>query len=208
MKADFHIHSCFSEDGRLRPEEIVDIARKRGLQVIAVTDHNTITGGLAAKACAPKGLEVIVGAEILTDQGEVIGLWLSKEIQSRALKEVVREIHEQGGKVYIPHPFDRLRKSALRDAIYHILPEIDFIETFNGRCLFPADNVKAKAFACRYRIPELKGSDAHFAFEIGNVFPGPRAFTVATIAHTLTVLKKYSPIGRRRKEKWKIKNSC
>jgi len=198
MKADFHIHSCFSEDGDLRPEEIVAIALKRGLKVIAVTDHNTIMGGLAAKDYAPKGLEVIVGAEIFTDQGEVIGLWLSKEIQSRVLKEVVKEIHAQGGKVCIPHPFDRLRRSALGDAIYQILPEIDFIETFNGRCLLPADNAKAKAFASRYAIPELKGSDAHFAFEIGNVFPGPRAFTVAAIAHTLTVLRKHNPIGRRR----------
>jgi len=197
IKADFHIHSCFSEDGHLRPEEIIAIARKRGLEAIAVTDHNTIAGGLAAKECAPKDLEVIVGAEIYTDQGEVIGLWLSKEIRSRILREVVREIHEQGGKVCVPHPFDRLRKSALQDAIYQILPEIDFVETFNGRCLLPADNAKGKAFAVENGIPELWGSDAHFAFEIGNVFPGPKAFLTAIMAHTLTVPIKHMPLGRK-----------
>jgi len=197
MKADFHIHSCFSADGHLRPEEIVAIAEKRDLKVIAVTDHNTIAGGLATQKCAPKGMEVIVGAEIYTDQGEVIGLWLSKEVRSRDLREVVSEIHAQGGKVCVPHPFDRLRKSALRDAIYQILPEIDFVETFNGRCLLPADNAKAKAFAAEHRIPELQGSDAHFAFEIGNLFPGPKAFIVAAIAHILTVLSKHIPLGRK-----------
>lgn len=196
-RGDFHIHSIFSRDGRLSPKDIVAIALRRGLEVIAVTDHNTIAGGLAVQKCAPKGLEVIVGSEIYTDKGEVIGLWLSKEIKSRVLEEVVREIHAQGGKVCVPHPFDRLRKSALQGAVLQILPEIDFIETFNGRCLLPADNQKARAFAAKYGIPELWGSDAHFAFEIGNTFPGPKAFVVATIAHTFTVLTKYMPLGRK-----------
>jgi len=197
---DFHIHSIFSRDGRLAPESVVTIARRKGLKVVAVTDHNTIEGGLAVRAVAPSDLEVIVGAEIYTNQGELIGLGLEREIESRDLREVVREIHSQGGKVYVPHPFDRLRRSALRGSIYDILPEIDFIESFNGRCLIQGDNDKAAAFAEDHGIPGLRGSDGHFAFEIGNLRPGLKSLLIASVAHALTVVSKYmSPVLLRRK---------
>lgn len=192
VKKDFHIHSCYSRDGHLSPETIITLALKRGLRTIAITDHDTIAGGIAVRKYAPEELQVIVGAEIYTDKGEVTGLELHEEITSRGLREVVREIHEQGGKVCVPHPFDRLRKSALRDDIYSVIPEIDFIETFNGRSFFQADNVKARKFAEQHAIPELRGSDAHYAFEMGNLQPGLKAFLIAGVAHALTVTTKYT----------------
>ena len=166
MKIDMHIHSKYSYDGVLEPEEIVRIAKQRGLSGIAITDHNTIRGGQEAKQYETPDFKVIVGAEIMTEKGEISGLFLSREIESRSSKEVIAEIKGQGGMIIVPHPFDRLRRSA-----FHITGEyvglVDAIEGFNSRCVFQSDNTKALEFAAQYGLPVVGGSDAHYANEIG-----------------------------------------
>jgi|LGVF01.2.fsa_nt_gb predicted metal-dependent phosphoesterase TrpH len=167
MKYDLHIHSKYSSDGVLEPEKIVKIAMKRGLNGIAITDHNTIKGGLKAKKCENEDFTVIVGSEISTERGEIIGLFLEEEIKSKDVPDVISEIKDQNGIIIIPHPFDELRHSA-----FHPTEEdvefIDCIEGFNSRCIYQKYNKKAIEFASKHNLTIVAGSDAHFANEIGN----------------------------------------
>ena len=134
MKIDLHIHSRYSSDGSLYPEDIIKIAREKGLSGIAVTDHGTVKGGLEAKKYETDDFIVIAGAEIKTDRGEIIGLFLSKEIKSHRFQDVVIEIKGQDGLVMVPHPFDSMRRSAFR-----ISDEessfVHAIESYNSRSI-------------------------------------------------------------------------
>ncbi len=167
MKYDFHTHSKYSADGCVEPKIMVKVAAKMGLSGIAVTDHNTIKGGLAAKKYENSEIQVIVGSEILTDKGEVIGIFLTEEIKSVYFNEVIEEIKAQNGIVIIPHPFDRIRSTSLHptrsDASF-----IDIVEVFNSRCVRQLYNDIAKDYAKENNLNIIAGSDAHFENEIGN----------------------------------------
>jgi predicted metal-dependent phosphoesterase TrpH len=166
MKYDLHTHSKYSSDGILEVKRIVSIAKKRGLRGIAITDHNSIKGGLEAKKYETKEFSVIVGSEIKTQRGEIIGLFLSDDIKSRSAESVMAEIKDQNGLITIPHPFDEMRKSA-----FHPLKEdvkyIDAVEIFNSRCVYQKYNKSALDFATTQNLGMTAGSDGHFANEIG-----------------------------------------
>lgn len=167
LKYDLHMHSIYSRDGVVKPADIVRIAKKRGLDGIAVTDHDTIRGGLEVEKLKPRDLDVIVGAEIKTDRGDVIGLFLNEEIRARDHLEVIDAIRRQGGVAIVPHPFDSMRGSAFwltdRDA-----RKMDAVEVLNARCVLRRSNRMADAYADDYGIGKVGGSDAHFGAEIGN----------------------------------------
>jgi predicted metal-dependent phosphoesterase TrpH len=167
MKYDLHAHSKYSSDGFISPEKIVKVARKRGLSGIAVTDHDTIKGGLEAKKHETDNFKVIIGSEVSTTRGEVIGLFLEQEIKSKDFKEVIDEIKAQDGIIVVPHPFDEMRSST-----FHIekkdLKKINSIEIFNSRCVYNKYNHKAELFAKSNKLGVTGGSDAHFTNEIGN----------------------------------------
>lgn len=167
MKYDLHIHSKYSSDGILDVREIMKIAIKRGLDGIAITDHNTIKGGQEAKKYETDSLKVIIGSEIMTEKGEVIGLFLSEEIISGMFQDVINDIRDQNGVVIIPHPFDEMRHSSFKPAEQDI-KFIDCIEGFNSRCLFQKYNKNAEEFAKRHNMAITAGSDAHFLNEIAN----------------------------------------
>lgn len=167
MKYDMHIHSKYSSDGILDVKEIVKIAIKRGLNGIAVTDHNTIKGGLEAKKYENDSLKVIIGSEIMTEKGEVIGLFLSEEIRPGIFQDVINDIRDQNGIIIIPHPFDEMRHSSFQPAEEDI-KFIDCIEGFNSRCLFQKYNKNAREFAKKHNMVITAGSDAHFLNEIAN----------------------------------------
>ncbi len=161
------MHSKYSVScGILEPKEIIKLAMKKGLNGIAITDHDTIKGGLESKKYETGSVNVIVGCELNTAQGEIIGLFLTEEIKSKEINEAIDEIHSQGGLVIVPHPFDRSRKSSLRD-ISNFARKIDAIEGFNARCIFERYNKEAVEFARQRDIPITAGSDAHYAEEIG-----------------------------------------
>ena len=166
MKYDFHTHTKYSADGYIEPKILVKVAAKVGLTGIAVTDHNTIKGGLEAKKYENNEIEVIVGSEILTDKGEVIGIFLTEEIKSTSFKEVCNEIKAQNGVVVLPHPFDGIRSTSLHpnteDAHY-----IDSVEVFNSRCVRQIYNDMASNYAEENCLKSIAGSDAHFENEIG-----------------------------------------
>ncbi|MFW6104700.1 MAG: PHP domain-containing protein [Candidatus Bipolaricaulota bacterium] len=189
--ADFHIHSRYSSDGHLEPEKIIALAEKNDLETIAVTDHDTVKGGRETRKKAEErgtDLNVVVGAEINTDRGDIIGLGLREEIQTTELHETIEEIKEQGGEVYLPHPFDKFRRSALGEYAFEVAEKLDYVEIFNGRCLLNSFDRQAENFADKYGLAKLVGSDSHFGFEMGNLSPGVGRFTKALLAHFLTKL--------------------
>jgi len=170
IKVDLHIHSSYSRDSLTSLQEIIATAQQRGLGAVAILDHNTIAGGLALREIAP--FPVIVGAEMMTTAGEVAGLFLSEEIpRGLSPQETVARIREQGGLVYVPHPFDSLRKSRLEEpALMAILDRVDILEVLNARVVRPADNERARLFAEAHGLPGGAGSDAHAPVEIASAY--------------------------------------
>ena len=163
---DLHMHTHHSHDCATGVDDLLDQALARGLGAIAVTDHNTIAGGLeAARRAAERQLplHVIVGSELKTDgDGEVIGLFLDAQIpRGLSFAETVARIHGQGGVVYVPHPFDRMHSIPRPQTLRRHVDEIDVLETCNARLYFEADNATAAAFAARYGVPAGAGSDSH-----------------------------------------------
>jgi hypothetical protein len=166
MKIDLHVHSNYSSDGSLSPADIIRIARKKGLDGVAITDHDTAAGGLEAKKYETDDFIVIAGIEVKTERGEIIGLFVTKEIKSRRFEDALIEIKSQGGLVVVPHPFDSMRRSA-----FHVTDEeasfVDAIEGFNSRCILQNYNRRAVTFAKKHNLPIVAGSDAHHSNEIG-----------------------------------------
>ncbi|MBD3303641.1 PHP domain-containing protein [Candidatus Woesearchaeota archaeon] len=170
-KYDLHIHTYHSGCSRIRPKKLLQIAKKKGLNGIAVTDHNTIKGGKEVKKLnKDKNFEVIIGAEIKTDKGEILGLYLKKEIKSRKAEDVIDEIHKQEGIAVAAHPFTwgLLRTAAKFNK--KELKKLDGFETFNARNTFRWENELAVQFAQKHNLAQTGGSDAHFYYEIGRAF--------------------------------------
>ncbi len=168
MKYDLHIHSKYSSDGVLSPEKIIKTAIKKGLDGVAITDHNTIKGGLKAKEYNTKNFKVIVGSEIMTNRGEIIGLFLEEEIEKRRnFRDIIADIKDQDGIVIVPHPFDELRHGSFQPTEDDV-KFIDCVEGFNSRCIFKKYNDRASEFGKRHNLVITAGSDTHFANEIGN----------------------------------------
>lgn len=166
MKYDLHTHTKYSSDGYLSPKKLAQVAQKKGLSGIAVTDHDTLKGGLETKKYETDDFKVIVGSEISTSKGEIIGLYLYEEIKTNDFYDVIDEINSQDGIIIVPHPFDEFRKSAhLTGEDYKL---INSIEIFNSRCVDIKYNRQAKYFASENKYGVTGGSDAHFANEIGN----------------------------------------
>jgi predicted metal-dependent phosphoesterase TrpH len=161
--ADFHIHSCYSHDSLMRPEMILATAKRKGLDVVAITDHDTILGGLEGRKYQEKyGVQVIVGSEVNSDAGDIIGLGIQEEIRSRAWKDVIDEIRDQGGVVVLPHPYRSHR------SVQDLAGAVDLVEVWNARST-PEQNTRALELASRLGKRGLMGSDAHLFREIGNV---------------------------------------
>jgi predicted metal-dependent phosphoesterase TrpH len=137
---------------------------------LAITDHNTIAGALAVAEVAP--FPVIVGQEVSTAEGEVLGLFLEEEVPRDLLaSETVGLIKEQGGLAGVPHPFDRLRSESVREStLLELAEQLDFVEGLNSRITFFADNLRAQEFAGRHGLPVTAGSDAHTAHELGRAY--------------------------------------
>lgn len=176
IKVDLHVHTSYSADSLTLLEHVVLYARRRGLGAVAITDHNTIQGALRLRRTS--GFPIIVGEEVLTTRGEICGLFLENEIPAGlSPRETVRRIREQNGIVYIPHPMDRFRGSALEPAaLLEVIHDVDAIEVLNARNTLAADNRLATELAERYHLLATAGSDAHHALEIGRAYVEMPAF--------------------------------
>ncbi len=170
LKADLHIHTRYSMDCQTPLDKIIKRCQELGINCIAIADHGTAEGGLAMQKIAP--FKVIVAEEILTTEGEIMGMFLKKTIPSGITpQEAIKRIREQDGIVNIPHPFETIRGSALKDKIIdQIAEEIDLMEVLNSRSPFSTNSNKARSFASKHGIPGGAGSDAHTVNEIGNAY--------------------------------------
>ena len=141
--------------------------RRKGIDRVVVTDHNTIAGARAAQALAPE--LVIVGEEIMTTRGEILAAYVTEEVPSGlSPQEAIRRLKEQGAFISISHPFDIYRGGHWDvQGLLEILPYVDAIETFNSRCWSPEFNRQAQEFAEEHDIPGTVGSDAHAPLELG-----------------------------------------
>jgi predicted metal-dependent phosphoesterase TrpH len=159
---DLHMHTAWSHDCRVEVPDLLMYAEAEGLGAIAVTDHN-VFGGAREATAIDSGLTVIPGEEIKTDtQGEVIGLFLSDEIESgMPFADTIAAIKAQDGLVYLPHPFDRMHAIPDPATIHRHLADIDVFEVYNARLLFDAYNDEALRFARKYDLTMGAGSDAH-----------------------------------------------
>ncbi len=165
---DLHCHTDASFDCLSAPGAVVRAAAERGLTHLAITDHDRIDGALEAREAAPAGLTVIVGEEVRTRDGDLICLFLDRVIPpGMSAGETIAAAREQGGLVGIPHPFDRLRGSLLRDARMDELgSQVDWVETHNAR-LIGRGNERAARYALERGLPGVAVSDAHSIMEVG-----------------------------------------
>ena len=171
LKADLHVHTRYSEDSISPPQKIVQHCLKAGINCVAITDHNEISGAFEVQRIAP--FKVIIGEEMLTNQGEIIGYFLTEKIPPRlSPEETVARIKAQGGLACVPHFYDRFRSGAkLRpQALKKILPDIDLIEVFNSRTMLLRDSARALELAQKHGLPGTAGSDAHIVREIGSTY--------------------------------------
>jgi len=176
--ADLHMHTDHSHDCSVPVADLLDYAEGQGLGAIAITDHNVFTGAEKAVELA-KGRKLIVipGEEIKTEKGEVIGLFLEEKIErGQPMADTIAAIREQGGVVYLPHPFDRLHTIPDAPTLHRHLPEIDVFEVYNARLLFEGFNDEALRFARKYNLTMGAGSDAHVLQGVGTGLVQMRAF--------------------------------
>ena len=171
IKLDMHTHSEYSPDSRTPLAAQAAALKAAKIDVVCATDHNTVEGALRLREMADV-LRVIVGEEISSRDGEIIGLFLEKAVpRDLSAEETIARIRDQGGVVSVPHPFSRNRLYHLkRAALERVWQQIDCIEVFNAREAFAADNTRAEAFAKERNIPGAVGSDAHRVSEIGRAW--------------------------------------
>jgi len=195
--ADLHMHTSWSHDCGIEVADLLDHAEAEGLGAIAVTDHNVFGGALEAVELARgRELVVIAGEEVKTKgEGEVIGLFLSEEIPpGLSFADTIAAIKEQGGLVYLPHPFDRLHTIPDPATLHRHLADIDAFEVYNARLLFENYNDEALRFAAKYNLTMGAGSDAHVLQGVGTgalrmrAFEGPEEFLLSL--RTAQVLRR------------------
>ncbi|MDH4269646.1 MAG: PHP domain-containing protein [Dehalococcoidia bacterium] len=170
IKADLHIHTCYSIDCLTPLERIIARCLELGIDCVAVADHNTITGALKLRQIAP--FRVIVAEEIATTAGEIMGLFLSEGIrQGLSAQETISRIRDQGGLVAIPHPFGRslFRRDNVLTSM-EILSQVDIIEAFNSRTPFSSSIRRAATLTKERGKAASAGSDAHTLGEIGRAY--------------------------------------
>jgi glycosyltransferase involved in cell wall biosynthesis len=206
---DLHMHTDWSHDCSTPADELVEHAEAIGLGGIAVTDHNTFGGALeAAEHARGRDLILIPGEEVKTDnQGEVIGLFLQEEIpRGMSFADTLAAIREQGGLVYVPHPFDRMHAIPDPSTLHRHLAEIDVLEVYNARLLRDSFNDEALRFARKYRLLQGAGSDAHVLQGVGTGairmrrFDGPEEFLLSL--RTAEILRRPKSLAYLQSLKW------
>src|SRR2546425_11676088 len=157
-----HMHTEYSRDSRVLLADFAELARRAQLGAVCITDHDTIEGGLRLREMNT-GLQVVVGEEITTADGELVGLYLERKIPpGHDAERTIAMIHEQGGLAYVPHPFSRNRRRHLRRTVLErLVPMIDIIEVFNAREGSSSSNVRAFEFARAHDLAGGGGRDAH-----------------------------------------------
>ena len=179
LRTEFHCHTSYSKDSLTPPARLVEACRRKGIERVIVTDHDTTAGAVIARQVDPE--RVIVGEEIMTTRGEILAAFVAEEIPPGLTPgETIRRLRAQGAFISVSHPFDAMRKGGWREAdLLEIAPLVDAIEVFNSRCVRPVYNRRAARFAAEHGLPGTVGSDAHAPLELGRSVLLLDAFTDA-----------------------------
>ncbi len=192
MRVDLHSHTMWSGDSTTMPDELATSITEAGIDVVCITDHNAIAGAVELADQLP--CRVVVGEEVRTGTGEIIGLFLTERVPSGlGHVEAARAFRDQGGLVYVPHPFDPMRRNLAERALYELaeLGLVDAIEVHNSKTSLSSLNRRAAEFAAEFDLPGGAGSDAHVPDAIGSAyvempdFDGPAEFLTALRAGTI-----------------------
>lgn len=168
-KIDLHTHSQVSPDGGITADQFEAVLKNNLLDIIAVTDHNQTDFAVGLKQRL--GDRIIVGEEIMTTDGEIIGLFLSSTIKpGLSPAETIKQIKEQGGIVYIPHPFEGVRKGLNAEVLEELVDSVDIIEVCNGRAFLQDRSTQAVIWSKLNRIIGVASSDAHGMRGLGKTY--------------------------------------
>lgn len=166
LDLELHCHTRYSPDSLVKLPDLIEYARKVGIQRLAITDHSEIEGALLAKQMAPD--LIIVGEEAMTNEGELLCLFISDLIpDGLSLEDAIDLVHEQGGVCGPPHPLDPRRFGIGMDNLLKFGHKLDFVEVFNARTRDASKNDEADYIAQRLDLPRICASDAHTLQEVG-----------------------------------------
>lgn len=167
LTVELHCHTCHSADSLLTPATLLEAARRKSIDRVIITDHNTTRGAQIAAALDPQ--RVIIGEEILTSKGELLAFYVREELPAGLEPaEAIERLRWQGAVISVSHPFDPMRHGSWSEAdLRAILPLVDALEIFNARSWSRAPNDRAARLAAEVGLPGTAGSDAHTAFELG-----------------------------------------
>jgi predicted metal-dependent phosphoesterase TrpH len=201
LKVDLHTHTEASFDCRTTPRDFIAAAVAAGLGAVAVTDHGTIDGARRVRDLGPP-FAVIAGQEILTREGEIVGLFLTESVPRRLpAEDAIARVRDQGGLVMLPHPFCPLAIDRVKGkARARIAPLVDVVEVTNARNHLPSYDARAEAWAAGQPVARAANSDAHTAEELGRAyqlvrpFEGPRDFLDALRGAELRLERRTSVV--------------
>ena len=187
VRVDMHSHTMFSGDSTTTLDEIAGAVVDAGIDVLCVTDHNSVDGArrLQRELEASGACRVDVGEEVRTHTGEIIGLFLTDRVPfGSTAADTARQIRDQGGVVYVPHPFDPMRRNLTEASLVELAEAglVDAIEAHNSKTSLASLNERARAFGALHDLALGAGSDAHVPLAIGSGyvempdFDGPQDF--------------------------------
>ncbi len=196
-KIDLHTHSVASRDGGITAAQFSKIIEDGTLDYIAITDHNKID--FAVQLQKTLGSHIIVGEEINTQEGEIIGLFLKEAVQrDLPARQAAEAIKQQGGLVYIPHPFETVRRGIQEHTIESLMDIVDIIEIYNGRAVFQNKGPKATTVARLNNKPGAASSDAHGVKGLGTAYSNikevPTAKNLPQLLETTHLTMKHPPL--------------
>lgn len=201
IRIDLHTHSEASRDGGISPEQYAKLLESETLDIIAITDHDRIDFAVGLQKALGSDY-IIIGEEISTTDGEIIGLYLTEAVApGMSAQDTVDAIHAQNGLVYIPHPFEKVRKGMQPTELQHIAEQVDILEAVNGRALTQKYHAESYTWAAKHGVEVAASSDAHGIKGVGKTYTTlqnrPTKETLvselggATLAHTRPPLRTY-----------------
>ena len=199
INVELHCHTYRSSDSLMLPKQILQACDRRGIDRVAITDHNSISGARETAALDPE--RVIIGEEILTTEGEILGYFVQEEIpKGLPPMEVVERLRAQGAVISIAHPFDPTRGHRWSmETLETLFPHIDALEVFNARCWNDQPNDMAADIARNTGLNSTAGSDAHAPAEVGRAYLNMPAFSDAdsfkeALAHVRVMGRRSVPL--------------
>jgi len=197
LKIDFHVHTCYSCDSSITLKEVVVFAKKRGLDGVAVTDHNTVKGALKLKT---RDLLIVPGIEVSTLDGHLLGINVTTPIPAKlGIEETIQRIHDVGGIAVAPHPTAFYKSPPSRS-----VSSYDAVEVMNASSVpFSVLTYFSKRFADGLGLPQTGGSDSHYAPEIGSAYTVVEADS--DVDEIVDAIKRGAVVPRGRGIPWKIR---